>query len=86
MAMTDQQTQIPMPVKKAAANATKQPETITKPNVTEPCFTILAALPWTFGDPMCCTQYRAEIWKDERDQYYVTYWHATDCEVWRFVP
>lgn len=82
------QTEIPVdvPVKKVAANVTKQPDTITKPDDTHPCFTILASLPWTFGDPMCCTGFRAEIWRDEHDEIYVTYWHAGDCEVWRFVP
>jgi len=82
------QTEIPvdLPAKKAAANVTKQPDIITKPNTGDPCFTILASLPWTFGDPQCCMTFRAEIWKDEYDQIYVTYWHATECEIWRYVP
>lgn len=75
-----------VPMKKTAANVTKQPDTITKPDDTEPNFTILASLPWIFGDSMCCTKYRAEIWQGEYDQIYVTYFHGHECEVWRFVP
>jgi len=89
MAMTDQQTEIPIddvPVKPVVANITKQPANITKPKDEQPNFTILASLPWTFGDPQCCIRFRAEIWKDEYDQIYVTYFHDLDCEVWRFVP
>lgn len=86
MTTNDQELPIDVPVKKVAANVTKQPEAMTTPNGSLPNFTILASLPWTFGDPMCCTQYHAEIWRGEYDDIFVTYWHGTDCDVWRFVP
>lgn len=48
-------------------------------------FTVLTSLPFRFFDSLCCTQFGAELWQDEYDQAYVTYTHADDCDVWRFV-
>lgn len=85
--MTEQtEISVDVPVKRAAANVTTQPDSITKQKDTQPSFTILASLPWTFGDPQCCIRFQAEIWKDEYDQIFITYFHDLDCEVWRFVP
>jgi hypothetical protein len=65
--------------------------TDTTPTPKTRTFTILAALPYTFGDPRCCSAYMAELWQgpahdDEDDNYLLTFTHSTDCDVWQYIP
>ncbi|MDX3006727.1 hypothetical protein PWY87_33985 [Kribbella solani] len=83
------QTEIPIedvPVKKKTDNVPKTPsQQQTHPDDMYQ-FTVLASLPYRTFDPMCCTKFSAEVWRGiEDDDVYVTYYHASDCEVWRFV-
>jgi hypothetical protein len=74
------------PVKKAAGRVTKTPSQEQENTKNPYQFTVLAALPYRTFDPMCCTRFSAEVWRGiEDDDVYVTYYHASDCEVWRFV-
>lgn len=83
----DQQTEIPVdvvPVKKTADNVTKIPNP-PKDDEDQYQFTVLASLPYRTFDPMCCSKFSAEVWQTLDDDVFVTYRHASDCEVWRFV-
>lgn len=85
--MNDQQTEIPVgeiPVKKAAANVTRTPPVKQDEDLYQ--FTVLSSLPYRSFDPMCCSKFSAEVWRGiEDDDVFVTYYHAKDCDVWRFV-
>lgn len=75
-----------VPVKKAAANVTKQPASITAEQPGTQTVTILASLPWTFVGSDCCMRYRAELWTTLDDDVYITFTHDDDCEIWRYIP
>jgi hypothetical protein len=86
--MSDQQTEIPVdavPVKARAEGISKTPEQTQKNDENPYQFTVLASLPWKFFDPMCCTKFSAEVWQTLDDDTYVTFHHAGDCDVWRYV-
>lgn len=66
-------------------------DTNPTPAPTTKSFTILAALPYTFGDPRCCSGYTAELWQgpahdDQDDNYLLTFTHSTGCDVWQYIP
>ncbi|GAA1549826.1 hypothetical protein GCM10009804_03010 [Kribbella hippodromi] len=87
MTTTDQELPIEdVPVKKKTGSPPKTPSQKQPHPDDQYQFTVLASLPYRSFDPMCCTKFSAEVWRGiEDDDIYVTYRHASDCEVWRFV-